>query len=498
MTWPRLIAASVILYLILAGALAFTKRPWADEAWFANTAVNIAENGKTGISVLDPRGNANMLGREFPGINREFYIWIPAQQAFYAIFYKLLGCTVALMRGLSIAWGLVVLAAWGAIVFRLTSSRLTAALALFLIATDFAFLDAASDGRMDIMCAGLSYGGLALYLWLREQHFSRAILASQACCVAAGLTHPMGAIGFLGLLFLTLFLDRRRWRWRHLGLAAAVYAAGVAVVAAYILPNLPLFQAQLGGALTGRLGVATSTSNTFWREITVKYASYYWPPYASGVSLLRAAIPLIYVLGLIGVLTRSSLRRSQTALLGLSAVALLAMAFLDSGKLYYYLVHSTPYFAVLLALWVSDLWNARHALRWPAAALVAALVMLHLGWIVTVVRKDPHHKSFAPMAALVQRRITERRPAPTVVMSSAELGFVTGFRPEVLVDDALLGYQSKRTADLIVVDERSYRSHLQGFEKRRPDVAQFMHQLLETYERIYSDGYYEVYERRRP
>ena len=189
----KLLTGIIVLYLLLAASLSFTKRPWADEAWFANISVNILEHGKTGISVLDPLGNANMLGREFPGIDKEYYIWLPVQEAFYALCYKFVGFSVFSMRGISMFWGLCALAAWYSIVLKLTDSVVTAGLTVFLIATDFAFLDATSDGRMDIMCASLAYGSLAAYLWLRVRHFEWAILISQALCVAAGLTHPICA-----------------------------------------------------------------------------------------------------------------------------------------------------------------------------------------------------------------------------------------------------------------------------------------------------------------
>jgi hypothetical protein len=489
----KLLVSILILYIVLAGALTYTKRPWADEAWFANISVDLLQHGKTGISVLDPLGDANMLGRPFPEIDKEFYLWIPTQEAFYALCYKAIGFSVFKMRGISMLWGLCALAAWFAIALKLTGSMTTASLTTFLVATDFAFLDAASDGRMDMMCASLAYCGIAVYLLLRERHFGQAILISQALAVTAGLTHPMGAIGFTALLFLTIYMDHSRIRWRHLGLALIAYLAGAVVVAAYILPNLPAARAQFSGALTGRLGVVHSTLETFLREVTVKYRSFYLPPYASGIALTRALIPAIYVLGALGALSLNSVRASRRAMLGLAAVALVTIAFLDSGKLYYYLVHSTPYLAALLALWVTSVWASRNlALRSIAVGAVVTLVALQLGWVAMAVRKDPYHQSFLPMAAFVETQIEHRQSDRFLVMSSAELGFVIGFNP-TLSDDALLGYQSRHRPDLIVVDERSYSSHFEGFEKLAPEIAAYIRAILQKSNLIYTDTYYKVY-----
>jgi len=82
-----------------------------------------------------------------------------------------------------------------------------------------------------------------------------------------------------------------------------------------------------------------------------------------------------------------------------------------------------------------------------------------------------------------------------LIMTSAELAFVIGFS-RTISDDALLGYQSRRQADLIVFDQRSYQSHLAGFERRRPDIACYIWRLLaEQYVPVFGDGYYKVYER---
>ncbi|MBI3680294.1 MAG: glycosyltransferase family 39 protein [Acidobacteria bacterium] len=491
------LAAIVCAFLALAGALSYTKRPWADEAWFANISWNILHNGKTGISVLDPRGDANMLGKELPGINREFYIWIPAQEAVNALWYKIAGLHVLTMRAASMLWGLAVLAAWFAIVRKLTNSASTAALAILLISTDFAFLDASSDGRMDIMCAGLSYNAIAAYLLLREQRLCLAIAVSQALGVAAGLTHPMGAVGFTTVLFLIFYLDRKRIGRRHVATAMGVYLAGIAVAAAYILPGLSLFRAQFGVALAGRVGVTESAGNTFVREFTLKYRDYYLPSYASGVSYLRVLIPAIYLIGVVGAICSRSVRNhaGQRTLLWMTIAAIGSIAVLDSGKLYYYLVHSTPYLAMALSLWVAASWARGGVQRVVACASAVVLIALHAGWIANTVRKDPYHKSFLPMAEFVRQQIHANRDKPFLVMSSAELGFAISFDGP-LSDDALLGYGSGRRADVVIMEARSYESHYQGFQRYRPEVAAHIRRLLEQELRLaYNDGYYKVYAR---
>jgi hypothetical protein len=491
------LAAAFLLYLLPAGALSYTKRPWADEAWFANISYSMLHNGNTGISVLDPRGNANMLGREFPQIDQHYYIWIPVHEAAYALWYEIAGFDVLSMRAFSILWGLGALIGWFFTVRTLTGNYWTACLAVALIATDFAFLDAASDGRMDIMVASLSSLALALYLRLREQSLNIAIVLSQSLVVIAGLTHPMGAIGFLTLWFLTLFFDWRRIRFPQIGLIAIVYLAGTAAAAAYILPGLDLFRVQLGAALTGRLGVVQSAGNTVLREFSVKYRSFYLPPYASGIAYTRLFIPFIYAGAIFGLLTMPSVRSrpGSRVFLGMMAVAFLSISILDSGKLYYYMVHITPFWAAALALWVAACWPLRGF--WRAASSLAAVtvLLLHLGWVATAATRDPFHKSFLPMARFMQQKIQENRYKPYIVTSSAELGFVVGFQPP-LVDDALLGFASGKNPDVFVVEPRAYGAHYLGFVQSRPEVAAHIHRLEENDRKIFDNGWYQAYERK--
>src|SRR5436309_2288758 len=84
------------------------------------------------------------------------------------------------------------------------------ALTAALLAVDYSFVMGASFGCMDLMCAALGFAGLAAYLSLREKHFAWAVLVSHTLVAASGLTHFMGILHFAGLVFLTLYFDRRR------------------------------------------------------------------------------------------------------------------------------------------------------------------------------------------------------------------------------------------------------------------------------------------------
>ena len=66
-----------------------------------------------------------------------------------------------------------------------------------LAASEYFFLRAASNARMDIMCMALTMVGLASFMILRARNLSHAVLVSHTFVVMAGLTHPNGIVGLL-------------------------------------------------------------------------------------------------------------------------------------------------------------------------------------------------------------------------------------------------------------------------------------------------------------
>lgn len=218
---PRLALIVLALYLVLALTSAASKAPWVDEGWFASPAYNLITHGHMATHVLEPAGTW------LEGIDHYTYWIMPADILAQAAWYKVFGFNLFTMRALSVAWGLFALAALYWVARHLTNDARLAPLAAALLALDYGFVQFTSSGRMDAMCVATGLAGLAAYLSLRRRSLVAAVLASQAFVALSGLTHPLGLLPFLGLLYLTLRLDRRRLRWRHALWAVAPYVAGV-------------------------------------------------------------------------------------------------------------------------------------------------------------------------------------------------------------------------------------------------------------------------------
>jgi hypothetical protein len=492
--WICTLLAGVALYLILAGGISYTKRPWTDEAWYINIAVSELTSGNTGISVLEPKGDANVWGEELPQIDKYFYLWMPTQPTFQAAWIRIFGFGVLSMRFGTMFWGLAGLGAWFVIVMKLSGDKMAAAIAVVLIGSDYVFVNSASDGRMDMMCAALWFLGLAAYLGLRERRLGLAVACSQALVVLSVLTHPIGMVGFAATGLVILYLDSRRLKFSHILLAAAIYLCGAGLIALYVLPHLDVFRAQFPLAVgrTHRMGALHAPLQTFLQEFTRKMRGFYFPEYAtSWVSRLRVLIPMIYGAVFLAACISRKIRNKMRILLLFTAVCFVLMALYDSAKLYYYLVHSIPPFIAVTAMWLRESRKQRTLPVPVLGAVAGALLLLNITWASVGIRRDSYHKSFLPMTSFLTAHLC---PACTVT-GSGEIGFVMGFNGQ-LKDDALLGYYSGRHPDMIVTDEIAYDAHFQGYARNLPEVSTYVNRLLaEDYRKIFDNGYYRIYAR---
>ncbi|HEX3249095.1 MAG TPA: glycosyltransferase family 39 protein [Pyrinomonadaceae bacterium] len=494
----RLIALSVLgLYLLLAAGTARSKRPWSDEGWFASPALNLITKGYMGTSVLEtvePRGQQK-------GIDKYTYWIMPLDILAQAAWYKITGFGLFQMRMLSTVWGLVAILSWWVIMYTLSGSRNVALLTSSIIALDYTFVNGASFGRMDMMCAALSFAAYAAYLLLHARNLTLAILASQSLVVASGLSHPFGILGLAGLIFLTLYFDRKRIHPRHFLIALIPYVAGSIGWGLYILKSPRLFVSQFVGNATagvenvGRLDGLLAPWSAFYREITLRYlVAFGMGPHSAGSSplaVLKIFLLLTYVIGVAGVLFLRPLRihRGYKVLLVLLEIYFLILTLVDGQKLSWYLVHMIPLFAALLAVFLSWLWTSTRVPRWAIVTPMLLFAALQLGGLLLRIRQDDYRRSYLPAIDFLKRNA-----GSALIMGSTDLAFQLGFDAN-LVDDIRLGYYSGKRPDFIVIDE-IYENAFAGIETQDMTVYQHMMDLLANeYHPVYDHGHYKIYAR---
>lgn len=490
-----LLVIVTLAYLALAVGSARTKSPWSDEAWFAQAGLNLATRGEMTTPVLETTGT------NFKGLDRHTYWIMPLHLVTQAGWYKVFGFSLLSMRVLSAVFGVLALFSWYFIVGNLSGNQKIALLTFVLLAFDYIFVMAASFGRGDMMSASLGAAGLAAYLYLRERNFNRAILASQSLIAACGLTHPNGGVAFfVGLLFLTVYFDRARLNWRHLGLAAIPYTVGAIGWGAYILQAPSDFMAQFtaNASTGGRMSGLTSPLSAIKNEITLRYLTAFGlgshTAGSSGPIWLKSLVLLAYVVALAGCLSVRSIRthKGYRALLVLTGIFFLVLTFFDGQKLSFYLVHIVPLYTALLAVWIYWCYSKRFVPAWLLALAVCALLAIQTGGILYRMKLNSYGRSFMPAITYLK---AQSKPN-SMVMGSAVLGFGMGY--ERVIDDVRFGFNTGKRPDFLVINDvyedtiSHYRAGGEGAE-----LAQHVNRMLEQeYRLVYDEHFYRIYARR--
>ena len=487
-----LILAVVAIFLVFAVGSALTNRPQIDEGMFASPALNLAEYGFLGTTVLETENSP--LTR----IEQRTYWVMPLFLLNIAAAFKAFGVSVFTMRLVSVFWGLVLLGAWYFIALKLSRNRNIALICLFLLAGNFTVLDTASLGRMDIMSAALGFAALAVYLWQRESRLTRAVFLSQTLVVLAGLTHPNAVAAFLGLLLLTVYFDYRRLTGRIILIALIPYAVGGAAFGFWIFQDLEAFRAQFidNALMGGRMSAASSPFSGIVREFTEKYPHAYGLGETSGGHsgpiYLKSLIIVSYVAGILGVLVSKSLRgnRNYQLLLVLTAVYFVVIALIDGQKQTPYLVHIIPFYCALLAIWLEMTWRDRRLPRPLLIAAVAVLMILQTGGMALRIKQNTYGNFYLPMAKYLKDNAADS----DLIMGGADIAFDLGF-PANHIADGRFGFYSGKRPKYIVYDSAVESSWL-GAKRDYPQLYEYLPRLLQDYEVVYENAAYKIYRRK--
>lgn len=487
------ILGALALFMALAIGNAIAERPQIDEGMFADPALNLSTKGFMGTTVLETQ-NSPLLR-----IDQRTYWVMPLYLVNLAGWFKIFGLSVLSMRSLSAVWGLVAIVSWFFIMLKLSGDRRIAVLTLVLLAFDYTFINGAAMGRMDMMSAALGFAAIATYLCLRERNLKLAVILSQSLIVMNGLTHPNGILAFAGLLFLTLYYDRKSINWRHVGLALIPYLVGGVTFGLWVMQDFPAFKSQFidNALMTGRLGGFRRPWMGVVREFTDRYPHAYGLGGRSkghtGPVYLKSLVLVAYAVGVVGALLTPSIRRKKNycALLILTAIYFLIMALLDGQKETTYLVHLIPMYLALLAVWVHWLWMKRLV---PAPLIVVGLcglIALQIGGALLRVKQDTYHRFYMPAIDFLKQNTNEQ----TTIMGSSALGFGLGF-PDNFVDDGRFGYKSGKRPDIIVFGEEAELSFREA-ETFYPHLPPYIKKLLsEDYRLIYENPSFKIYARR--
>jgi 4-amino-4-deoxy-L-arabinose transferase-like glycosyltransferase len=485
----RLLLLFVLVFVVLAAAISYTKMPLNDEGWFAAPAYNLHTTGSMGTPALDPSGS--WLYRDLPGIRFRTYWIMPLHVLSQVAWFKLFGFSLFSLRTLSIVWGMLAVLSWFTITRILTGSVRVALTAVALLAIDHTFLWSAADGRVDMMSLALGSAGLAVYLVFRERRLEAALWAANVCIAASIFSHPNGVIAALCLAALVARYDRCALRLRHMlsVLPYLVFAGGWGL---YIVQNPGQFYEQFranaeGRPGTGRWAALSQPFESLYLEFLLRYLAHFgfYPMWLEPITKWNALNIVFYWLGPAAVLLKKNLRRTNGNVTLLLLWTITFVFFWNNGlKFQFYMPWVVVFFLPLVAIFLADVWQTgRRAI--PIVA-IGVFVLLQLYSTIYVVRLDRYHNEYLHATQFIRKHSC---PA-AVIMGSSTLGFELGYAN--LVDDARLGFISGIRPDLLVKD-RHYPLFWSVFRYEEPGTHRHVSSVLARYRKAFEAGFYTVY-----
>ncbi|MBV8569671.1 MAG: hypothetical protein JO319_03585 [Acidobacteriaceae bacterium] len=478
--WWLLAAAALAVFLVLTIGYSVTRSPWWDEGMFADVAMHFRNTGHLGSIVLAPHGYLN-----WPGVHEYTYWQLPLYLLTEGVWLRMVPATIQYARLLSVIWGCVYLAAWFLFVRGLTGDGALSTFVTAVVAMDYAVLSAASDARMDMMCAALGELGLASYVSLRT---SKPILATALAGLfgAASLfCHPMGAVTTVSIIAIILFLDRRSICWRGVPFAALFYLVGFALCIRYAMENAAIYHAQSSAAASYRIATVAGALHSILYDLRNRYFAYYfW--FLEGAARLKVCSLLFGLAGVAGIALTPRLRSEVLGkvLLLLAAITYVCVALVDNQDFPIYFIYSAPVLTVCGAFWAYRCWARPLIWRSAAGALLVAATIASTGAFAVKIHANDFRRQYLSAVQVIKANL----PAGGTVFGGAELGFALGFGPQ-LVDDRYLGYGSRAPLPALYVMDPNYvgmRSEKTAWQESRKTLAK-------QYRLIYRNQIYRIY-----
>ncbi|MBS1850651.1 MAG: glycosyltransferase family 39 protein [Acidobacteria bacterium] len=487
------VGLALLVYFALCLPIGLSKRPWADEGWFASPSLNLAEKGVMGTTTMETSGTPLLR------IEQHTYWVAPLYLVTQAAWFKVVPFSLFADRLPSILWGAVALLAMFLLVFRITGHVAPAWLALGLLAVDYNMIDRATEGRPEMMTVALGLLAIAVYLSLRERNFLWALFAGNVWMACAFVTHPNFILHWLALCLLILWLDRPQLKtlpkfFSAVAVCALPYLVAGAGWLLYIMKDPAAFRSQItfnavqGGRFLGLQHPLLALKLEWTDRYRTAFGLGEHSSGHTGPIFLKSLVLLAYVVSILLVLGLPKLRRQKGAVL---LLALLGTYFLGQSlfnqKVTMYLVHIVPLYTAVLAFAGWALWKERILPRGLIVLGLAGVVMVQAGATLYRSRLN-ERKPHAEMVAFVN---AQRKPGD-FIFGSAALGFDFGFDGQVL-DDPRIGALSGKRAQFIVVDD-IYRDYFRSIGKRDGALVAHMQQILEReYQLAYQQNAYSIY-----
>lgn len=494
MRWRFLSLGAVLaLYFISSIAVARARVPWSNEAWAANPAATFAAKGYFGTPILASEGTW------LRGIDRHTYWSMPLHPLLLGVWFRIFGVGLTQQIAFSISCGAISLLA----VFAMAAALLrpyphAASLAFIpaaLLASHMPFLEAASNGRMEMLC--LTFGLCAYAAFFLDP---ARLWVSHAFAAASLFTHPCGVLFVAGLIALMFLSKASRPSWPAILKCAAPYLLLTAAWGAYIAQAPADFRSQFLGNLSGFAGEYNGRSRVsglaqpieaIRAELRLRYLD---PLGFNGIKPTPRSASFVFALLLtvVAVVYRPLRSRSVLLLPGVWAIHASILALFEGMKFFNYLIFSSAILLAAVGL-IAAFWIGQRLGQWRILSLTVSL-MIVLGPLMAV-RYAMRDSARAQYELVAQFLLSQ--PQGTEIAAPAEFAYRLGFDGRFR-DDVRLGYLSHREPD-VAVQGIWYRQWAKRASARDPVLAAYYRrQLTQRLNLVLQTDEYEVYARRKP
>lgn len=368
-TAPLLCAMTALLLFLVQVRRLFGVLPvvWPDESLFAQTAMSFLTQGKLATPLLT--GAAT-------GVHEHAYWYPPGYLVLVAAAFAATAPTLAALRALSVAGGLLTLFTTWVLARKAGTGATAGAIGVLLLAIDPVFIRAALVGRPDTLVLGLTVGAISL---VPARTTGRAALAG-ACASLAALTHVFGWTA-VAVVIGTALVTRRKVGWTALGVLVPLLPWAL-----YALQDPSAFLDQM------YLNVAIHDIPLSVKVIVETILDQYADP--------SPAILVAWTIAAVALVIRT--RRDPRVAPILAGFTLASVATLSRQM--WHPVYALPFVYVGLAGALESLsvrWSARRALRLAAPVALAVVAATLVGVALTdaaqisfrgsiAARTDPH------------------------------------------------------------------------------------------------------------
>jgi 4-amino-4-deoxy-L-arabinose transferase-like glycosyltransferase len=473
-----IIIIPILIFLILGIGLIFTNIPIPDESWHTSPAMNLLREG------VMRETNFISWGDIGPQIYSPLYYFNEV------LVIKIFGFSLFTFRFMCLFWGLLGLIAIIFLLKKIITNNTILFLSLLLVSTDIFFLKSSSYARYDIPSVSLALIAITLYLYLREKKFILAIFLSNLFICLSCLYHFNGLIGFAALIFLIIYLDRKKIKLKVVLVALIPYLIGIILYGIYIFENYSFFINQFNNVINKENVTTLNPLKLIYYEFVYRYLYAYGlsPQQSSIFSLMKIPVIIFYFICLI-IFPVFIKEKDKKVFWWILLICFLILTFEPVRKAESYLCWITPFFIISASL-IFYKFNAKKVLKIIFIVCFLAIFMISITRTVYSINHNDYQNKYISDL----KQFNEKYYNGGKIYGPGEITFYYGYNDNIIQSDYTLGFYTGVLPEYIATNS----SFEESFEDYTSNVEIYNHiknTLDKKFIKIFKGNYYTFYKK---